>query len=76
MSTACDRFVELRGGLIIPAEPLLLVFDLQARGFQLTPTDGDITIRPWSRLTAENTRQLRRWKQHVLAILDYEAPII
>lgn len=74
MSAASDRFVELQGGLVIPLEPLMLVLDLQARGFTLTPDAGDVVVSPFSKLSGEDCRQLRRWKRHVLAVLAYEAP--
>lgn len=70
MPAGSDRFVSLPGGLIVPAEPLMLVIDLQMRGFQLTPCgDGDLEVRPFSRLSPEDCRQLKRWKLHVREIL-------
>ena len=75
MSTACEaRFVQLACGLVVPAEPLMLLLDLEARGFALTRDGDDILIRPFSQLTPEDCRQVRKWKRHVLAVLDYEAP--
>ena len=68
-----ERFITLRCGLIIPVEPLLLGLDLQTRGFVLQPEGDDLLVSPFSQLTDEDCRQLRRWKQHVLAILHYEA---
>jgi hypothetical protein len=74
MPIASDRFVTLNGGLVVPAEPLVLTLDLQARGFELTPDGSDLIVRPFSKLTAEDCRLLRRWKSHILAVLAYEAP--
>ena len=53
MSARCsDRYVCLRGGLCVPVEPLQLLLNLEARGFQLWPKDDDqIGVRPVSRLT-------------------------
>jgi hypothetical protein len=73
-ASEAQRFVALHGGLVIPAEPLRLVLDLQARGFLLRPDGGDLVVSPFRQLTAEDCRQLRRWKYHVLAVLQYEAP--
>src|SRR4051794_28994683 len=72
MSPASDRFVYLRGGLTVPVEPLQLMFDLQERGFRLQ-ADGDnaLIVQPAQLLTGEDRRQIRRWKLHVLALLDY-----
>ena len=69
------RFIHLRGGLTVPVEPLLLVFDLQERGFTLTPEDGEtLVVQPYNKLTRTDCEQIRRWKRHVLALLSYEAP--
>lgn len=74
MQAGSERYVSLRGGLTVPLEPLLLVLDLEARGFRLVP-DGDwIIVAPFSQLTDDEQQLLRRWKFHVLALLDYRAP--
>ncbi len=75
-ATSEQRFVDLRGGLVLPLEPWLLVFDLQARGFALRPDGPDLLVVPFSKLTAVDVQQLRRWKRHVLAILHYEPPTV
>lgn len=59
---------------MLPAEVVMLTLDLQARGFVLTPDSEDLIVRPFSKLTAEDCRQLRRWKQHVIALLSVEVP--
>ncbi len=74
MSNASDRYVLLRGGLAVPVEPLLLVLDLETRGFGLHSDGGDIVVSPASRLSDRDRRALRRWKFHVLALLTYEPP--
>jgi hypothetical protein len=71
---ASDRLVTLAGGLTVPAEPLLLLFDLQERKFVLT-VDGDtLVVEPHDRLTSDDCRAIRRWKWHILALLEYQAP--
>jgi hypothetical protein len=74
MQAGSDRYVSLRGGLTIPLEPLLLALDLEARGFRLMPDGDSIVVAPFSQLTEDDQRQLRRWKLHVLALLEYRAP--
>jgi hypothetical protein len=69
-----QRYVTLKGGPTLPVEPVLLALDLEARGFRMVPDNGDILITPFSKLTPEDCRQIRRWRQHVLTILNYEAP--
>jgi hypothetical protein len=63
--------VYLRGGLTLPVGPVLLVLGLEARGFTLRRDGDDILVTPFSGLRDDDKRALRRWKQHVLALLDY-----
>jgi hypothetical protein len=66
----------LRGGLTVPIEPLILIFELQERGFVLTPEDTDtLVVQPHHRLTAEDCAAICRWKLHILALLEYRAPV-
>lgn len=69
MLDASNRFVEV-GGLMLPAEVVILALDLEARGISLSHAGDDILIHPFSALTDEDTRQLRRWKVHLLAFMD------
>lgn len=73
MSAACDRYVLLRGGLALPIEPVRLLLDLEAAGFRLSRDGDDILVRPFSRLREDDVRALKRWKAHVLALIDYVA---
>ena len=68
------RYVQLGGGLVVRLEPLLLVLELEGRGFRLSREGDDIWVRPFSKLTDEDKRELKLWKRHVLALLDYQAP--
>ena len=68
------HWIDLAGGLVVPAEPLRLVFNLQAQGFELSVDGHDLVVRPRSGLSPEDCQLLRRWKLHILAILNYEAP--
>ena len=71
MPCASERYVSLRGGLVIPLEPLLLALDLEGRGFQMMPDGGDLVVRPAANLTSEDVRLLKRWKAHVIELLSY-----
>ena len=72
MQTESD-YVLLKGGLALPVAPVLLALDLEARGFKLTRDGEDILIHPFSKLTEDDKRNLKAWKQHVLSLLDYQA---
>lgn len=75
MASSDQRYVCFKGGLAVPLEPWLLVLELHARGFKLS-RDGDaIWVRPFSKLTDDDKSQLKLWRQHVLALLDYQAPM-
>lgn len=70
---ASDRYVSLRGGLVVPVDPYMLLFELEDAGFSLS-RDGDVlVVRPHQRLTPELCARIRRWKHHLLALLAYVA---
>jgi hypothetical protein len=71
---ASERFVLLKGGLAVPIEPMQLLFNLQERGFSLVPDGDALIVQPCDQLTAEDCRSLRRWKLHILALLEYPVP--
>ena len=74
MAADCDRYVVLKGGLALPIAPVLLALDLERRGFTLERDDQDIFISPYSKLTDDDRSNLKAWKQHVLALIDYVQP--
>ena len=76
MSTTSSEYVILRGGLALPVAPVLLALNLGAAGFRLSRDGEDILICPFSKLTDEHKRQLKLWKRHVLALLDYHTEVI
>ena len=71
---AFDRYVQLKNGPVLPVEPILLMFELQDRGFSLTHESDDVlSVQPWERLTRQDVAAIKRWKWHLLAIADYSA---
>lgn len=75
MQTASEpRLVLLAGGLCVPLPPLALLLELESRGFALSRDGADILVRPFSKLSDDDKKQLKLWKQHVLALLDYVPP--
>jgi hypothetical protein len=70
-----SELVALKGGLTVPAEPLLLVFELEGRGFSLrADAAGRLAVSPALGLTAEDRARIQRWKFHLLELIDYQAP--
>ena len=71
-----DRYVLLPGGLALPVEPILLAMELEDRGFTLTREEPDtLSVQPYQRLTREDCTRIRRWKHHILSLLDYTPPV-
>src|SRR5262245_38853126 len=69
---SASSFVTLRGGLIVNTAAIVLLLDLEARGVKLERERDDILVHaPAANLTAEDRTLLRRYKPHVLALLDY-----
>jgi hypothetical protein len=63
----------LRGGLTVRIEAVRLLLDLEARGVRLEADGCDILIRSGSPVTEDDRQALRRFKGHILALLDYVA---
>lgn len=70
-TTDCDRYVMLRGGLAVPLAPMLLLLDLETRGFTVIRDGDGLVVRPGGRLTEGDRVALMRWKAHVWALLGY-----
>jgi hypothetical protein len=72
--TASD-FVTLRGGLTLPVAVIRLALDLEQRGLRMTVEDDGATVcvRPRDLLTDADRDEIRRWKPHLIALLQYDA---
>jgi len=68
---AASDFVLLKGGYCVPLAPLLLVLRLEERGVHLHRDGADLRVRPWSQVSTDERAELKRWKAHVLALVDY-----
>jgi len=70
-----DRYVILTGGLAMPLEPILLALKLEERGFVLTRDGPDtLIVEPHQLLSIDDCSGIRRWKWHLLALVDYRPP--
>jgi hypothetical protein len=71
-----DRFVQLKDGPVLPVEPYLLALELETRGFTLAREEGEVlSVQPYERLTRQDYAAIRRWKWHLLALIDYIPPV-
>ena len=74
-----DRFIELGHdgtGPIVPADSYHLYLDLRERGFTFTVEAGDrspvLVVCPPDLLTDDDCKSIRRWKWHLLALMDFD----
>lgn len=71
---AASEYVTLRGGPAVPLPPVLLLLDLEARGFTLV-RDGDaLIVQPAKQLAPADRDAIRQWKAHLLALIEYQPP--
>jgi len=71
------EYITLAGGLPLPVPALRLAWDLEARGFPLhTDADHQFIVPNDSRLTDIDIVAIQRWRLHLGAIVEYEAPEI
>jgi hypothetical protein len=67
-------FFWLKNGPVVRVEAIALLRDFEQRGIRLE-RDGDYVLvhAPANHVTAEDRATIRRFKAHVLALLDYFA---
>lgn len=65
-----DRFVILPG-LIVPIEPHQLLNELEARGLRFRVDGDELVVVPCGRLTDVDRDAIRRWKWHLLALVEF-----
>jgi hypothetical protein len=70
-SSCGGRYVMLPGGFSLPIEPLLFALELQARGVRFWRNGHYLEYR--GAIGAGDVQRLRRWKWHLLAIVDHDA---
>jgi hypothetical protein len=70
MMLASERQYISLPGLTLPIEPWLLLLDLEARDFSIRRDGDDLIVAPRVRLTGADCAALRRWKAHLLALVD------
>jgi hypothetical protein len=66
--------IELRGGLIVHDDAIRLAIDLENCGHVCAVRDGVRTVTNGSTLTAADIEQIKRLKNHLLAIAAYVPP--
>ena len=67
---------ELRGGLLVRTDAIVLALALEDAGHTLTARDGALLVGNGSTLTAEQRSQVQGLKRHLLAIAGYSVPAL
>lgn len=66
-----DRFVWFPDGMVVPAPAVLLLLELEARGFRLHADGSTLVVTPADQLTRQDCARLRRWKWHALMLVAH-----
>lgn len=66
--------IELRGGLIVDDRAVVLAVDLERRGHVIGAKSGILTVTNGTKLAPADVEQIKRFKNHLLAIAAYEPP--
>lgn len=68
-----DRFVFLKGGLVVPVEPYLLLLSLERRNFRLSVEERNVlVVQPVDELTDDDVAAIYRLKRHLISLICYE----
>ena len=66
------EYVCLRHGPTLPLDVLRVAWSLEDRGLSLQRTStGKLLVGPREALTDDDRQQFRRWRDHLLALVDY-----
>jgi hypothetical protein len=66
-----EKFVFLKGGLVVLVEAYCLLLELERRGLRLSRDGAVLVVTPASTLTEADCVRIRRWKLHLLMLMDY-----
>lgn len=71
-SRGSTEHVTLKGGLTVPLAALKVAWELEDRGFILkADADGSLSVGPAHLLTDRDRADIRRWKRHLAALVEY-----
>jgi hypothetical protein len=72
-----SRYITLKNGQTLPVVAVQLALDLERRGIPLhTDANHQFIMPDDERLTDADRRAIQRWRLHLSAIVEYEAPKI
>lgn len=68
--------IELRGGLLVREDAIVLALTLEAHSHALSVKDGALLVSNGSTLTVEERASIVALKRHLMAIAAYVAPTV
>lgn len=70
-----EEIVILRGGLLVLTEALRFALDLERRQIEMrVDNDGVLLVGPRRLLSAGDEEMIRRFRDDLIALCEYEAP--
>ncbi len=67
-------FIELRGGLILREDAVLLALELERRDHRIATSDGKLTVTNGAALSPEMREQIKDCRLHLMSLAAYEPP--
>ncbi len=68
------KFIELRGGLILREDCLLLALRIEDQNHSIATSDGKLTVTNGAALSPELREQIKDCRLHLMALAAYEPP--
>jgi hypothetical protein len=75
MPAVTESVIVLRGGLTVPLGALQVLWDLEARGFDISEDAGMLVVAPKSRITADDDQAIREHRDELLTLVKYSEDI-
>ncbi len=69
--TSPSDYIELREGPALPTAALNLALALESRDHAIGVRDGKLTVSDGSKLSAQDREDVKRWRLHLMALVDY-----
>ena len=63
-------FITLKNGISVPVPVIRLALDLENRGIALRVDGHELLVGPSDRLTDDDRVAIRRWRSHLVAVVD------
>jgi hypothetical protein len=70
-TSSAPDFVTLPSGVIVSLEAVDLLIGLERRGFTVRLEDDKVSVAPGRALTDDERAAIRRWKLHLMALVEH-----